>query len=257
MSATSQQIKEAVNSIAMNSQKGTLAAKNISERAEQTKENVNLSQEKTFTVLEDTKEVLAHAIEESKVVDQINVLTESIMSITQQTNLLALNASIEAARAGEAGRGFSVVAGEISKLADQSKNAVMDIQNVTNRVTAAVSNLSESSDSLLNFVSNNVTHDYKDMLDVADKYNEDAKFVEELVSDFSATAEELLASMEDMTSAIDGVAHVANESASGTTDIATRVTEANLQSNAVMERVNSTKESADNLKNAISKFRIS
>ncbi len=255
MSATSQQIKDAANSIATNSQKGTLAAKNISERAEETKENVNTSQEKTFTVLEDTKQVLEDAIEESKIVEQINVLTDSIMSITQQTNLLALNASIEAARAGEAGRGFSVVAEEISKLAEQSRNAVMDIQNVTDRVMTSVNNLSESSGSLLNFVSTSVTHDYKDMLDVADKYNEDAKFVEELVSDFSATAEELLASIEDMTSAIDGVAYVASESASGTTDIADRVSEANLQSNDVMKQVKSTKESADHLKNAISKFR--
>lgn len=255
MSATSQQIKDAANSIAMNSQKGTLAAKTISERAEQTKENVNTSQEKTFTVLEDTKRVLEDAIAESKVVEQINVLTDSIMSITQQTNLLALNASIEAARAGEAGRGFSVVAEEISKLAEQSRNAVIDIRNVTDRVMASVNNLSKNSDSLLNFVSTNVTHDYKDMLNVADKYNEDAKFVEELVSDFSATAEELLASIEDMTSAIDGVAYVASESASGTTDIADRVSEANLQSNDVMKQVKSTKESADNLKNAISKFR--
>lgn len=67
------------------------------------------------------------------------------MDITHQTNLLALNASIEAARAGEAGRGFAVVADEISKLADQSSQAVGRIQTVVEAVNKAVLNLCDAS----------------------------------------------------------------------------------------------------------------
>lgn len=59
----------------------------------------------------------------------INSFVETITSISEQTNLLSLNASIEAARAGEAGRGFSVVAEEIRKLADDSAAAAREIQN--------------------------------------------------------------------------------------------------------------------------------
>ncbi|WP_285861645.1 methyl-accepting chemotaxis protein [Brevibacillus sp. MER 51] len=62
--------------------------------------------------------------------EKINLLAEAILTISEQTNLLALNAAIEAARAGDSGRGFSVVADEIRRLATQSSEVVIDIQRI-------------------------------------------------------------------------------------------------------------------------------
>jgi methyl-accepting chemotaxis protein len=256
MSATTQEIEKAVQLIAGKSQQGAVSSREITRRAEDTKKNVNAARQKAVDIFIDTKEKLEKAIIESKVVNQINLLTEAIMQITEQTNLLALNAAIEAARAGEAGRGFSVVSEEIRKLAEQSKGAVMQIQEVTTKVTSAVDNLSLSSNGLLSFVSVDVNNDFKIMLDVAEQYSEDANFVDGLVSDFSATAEQLLVSIQNISDAINGVAQAANGGASGTADIANRATEVNIKSNEVKEQILRAKESANILQEEIKRFKV-
>lgn len=76
--------------------------------------------------------------EESKF---IGTILESINSIAAQTNLLALNAAIEAARAGEHGRGFTVVAEEVRKLAEQSSQSTKEIQKIVNTLMEDISSV--------------------------------------------------------------------------------------------------------------------
>ena len=76
------------------------------------------------------KEFYSKVISLGKDINEINEITSLINSIAEQTNLLALNAAIEAARAGESGKGFSVVAEEIKKLAEQSKESSQNISKL-------------------------------------------------------------------------------------------------------------------------------
>lgn len=254
MTAATQEIERAIDTIAKNSQKGAVEVLNINKRAADTKESVNIAQKKAADIFDGTKGELEKAIENSKIVNQINVLSQSIMAITEQTNLLALNAAIEAARAGEAGKGFSVVAEEIRKLAEQSKEAVIEIQNITTKVTDSFTELTVSSNKLLKFVSTDVYEDYKTMLEVADKYKEDANFVENLVTEFSSTSEELLASIQDVLKTIDEVAQAASDGAEGTTDISQRIADVTLKSSNVLDLSNKSQDSSEKLKQEISKF---
>lgn len=89
-----------------------------------------------------SKDTIEHLESRSKEILQI---VDVITSISSQTNLLALNAAIESARAGEAGRGFSVVADEIRKLAEQTQGAVSNIKTIVEEV---VSNTTKAADSM-------------------------------------------------------------------------------------------------------------
>lgn len=80
------------------------------------------------------RQVLDQMKELKEYTNQMNTIIETITSIANSTGMLALNASIEAARAGEAGRGFSVVASQISGLANQTKSATVNITELIGHI---------------------------------------------------------------------------------------------------------------------------
>ncbi|WP_153801953.1 methyl-accepting chemotaxis protein [Filobacillus milosensis] len=73
----------------------------------------------------------------------IENMSNVVKDIAEQSNLLGLNAAIESARAGEHGKGFSVVADEIRKMANTSKDKVSEIHDITNQIKSAIGDLNE------------------------------------------------------------------------------------------------------------------
>ena len=142
------------------------AAREIKERAEKLKANSEQSRINAYAVYERTNESLRLSIEKAKSIEKIQQLTDTILAISSQTNLLALNAAIEAARAGEFGRGFTVVADEIRNLAEDSKNAVGEIQAVVNEVMVSVEDLVNDSMNKHQFVDGQVINDYNILVQI-------------------------------------------------------------------------------------------
>lgn len=143
---------------------------------EKSEDSIQLSRK----IYEEKNKKIKDAIERGKVVKEIEVLSESIVSIASETNLLALNARIEAARAGEMGKGFSVVADEVGKLAEESITTVSGIHGIVEEIKNVFEYLSENSKGILKYIEQNVNDDYEFMIESSKSYENDARFINEM-----------------------------------------------------------------------------
>lgn len=109
-------------------------------------------------------------------VEQIQSIATTVKEIAAQSNLLGLNASIEAARAGDHGRGFSVVANEVRKLADTSKNSAENINYQLNGILKSVTVMME----MVKQVTNNINENSGSIEELKNAYEDVAKTAEEL-----------------------------------------------------------------------------
>lgn len=131
------EISKLIVDISQQMQKLSLVANNMlkyDETAVQNVKELTLLSKQGSAMIQTVKQ---QAIQTSANMQQIGMITEFISGIAKQTNLLALNASIEAARAGEQGKGFSVVAEEIRKLAEQSKEGVEQINSTIEMIKSS------------------------------------------------------------------------------------------------------------------------
>ncbi|OOM78281.1 methyl-accepting chemotaxis protein [Clostridium sp. BL-8] len=257
MSVSAKGIEDFICNITKESKKGAGEAKIISDRAKNIKNNFDESEKKVQEIIKEVIGEVQKSIEGSKVIERIEILSDTIMEISAQTNLLALNASIEASRAGESGRGFAVVAEEIGKLAEESKTTVSEIKKVTALITNSVTNLSSSSNDLIDFVENEVVREYDTMLKVADQYSKDAVFIDSLVLKFSSATEELSVSLREMMESINSVAKASTDGTQGAVNAAQKVNDITIQSDNVRMKCSGLEENVQRQKQQISKFKVS
>ena len=256
MNATSEEIEDAVDSIANDSMQSAETAGEVSRRAESLKATAIDSRKRAHEIRSDVAVRLRTAIEQSKAVESIKILSEAILSIASKTNLLALNAEIEASQAGTAGLGFTVVAGEIRSLAENSKQTANEIQKVTKTVLDSVQALSESAEEVLEFLEEKVVKDYDMLLTTGEQYNNDARLISEMVTSLSATTQQLYASMQTIAQAINDVAKASEEGAAETGELAREAADIVNRAEEVLVKTNTVNESANRLLELVSVFRV-
>lgn len=250
------QIEDAAKSIAEHSQEGAQDAAQIHDRANNAKEVALNSHEKAHNVNVEIKANLSKSLEDAKIVQEIDKLTQAIMGIASQTNLLALNASIEAARAGEAGKGFAVVAEEIRNLAEQSQSTAQHIQSITESVNKAVGALSGDASRLLEFISTDVSRAFHEFDEIASHYDQDAGVMDQLVTDFSATSQELLASIGSISSSAGDVDKASQDGAQGVTAIAASSDDLKEQAKRLLDRMQQAQDVSKQLEQDMRKFKV-
>lgn len=218
-------VNQDVASIAQKTAQINKYSKNMKKNAEKMEQTAQTNVEQISRKINQILDVLNDAIEDSKSVGMVNDLADVILNISAQTNLLALNASIEAARVGAEGDGFAVVAEEIRKLADSSRETVNSIQMVNGTVIKAVQNLSENTRILIDYLQQSVLPEFDSFVKSGNQYKEESSYIENIMNEFAGKTEELKYSMSQISDSITMIVDAIDESSNGINGVSINIQE--------------------------------
>lgn len=228
----------------------------MSDSADSMESDARSNLESIDTNVKSILDVLNVSIKDSEKVQQINSLTDDILSIASQTNLLALNASIEAARVGDAGKGFAVVASEISSLADSSKKTASAIQTTNRVVLVAVNNLVENTNKLITFLHEEILPEFDKFVTCSSDYKSKSEEIGIIANEFNSQASRLNASISEITDSIKSITTSVEEGSSGITTISENIQSLATDMSNIESNMHQSSEVANALKESVSVFTI-
>jgi len=249
-------INRSISDMAFNAKLGVDYTTNINTKAKEIQEKAEAEQTAAKNKAEEMAGRAQLAMERSKAVSEIDVLTGNILEIAEETNLLALNASIEAARAGEAGRGFAVVAGEIGKLAQNSANAAAKIQEVSKTVMDAVEALSAETGNMVTFIETTALNGYDELMKTCVAYGKDAGHLQVTMEMFENQAKELQGTVSEVDEAIKAVDFAMEENSKGVSGVTETVSGLTENMVSLEEQANKNQKVSEELDNEVHKFKL-
>ena len=276
ISKTIDDIEKGIVQQANDTEKCLLQMTGLSEQIDQVYTNTNEIEK----IADNTKSIAGEGI---LIVDELNIKSKATADITQnviykiqdfenqskniasfvsiineiasQTNLLSLNASIEAARAGEAGRGFAVVADEIRKLADQSVDAVNQIQKIVKDITTKTKDTIDTAKKAENIVETQ-TLALNKTVQVFDSINGHVNELANNLNNISIGIKRIETAKEDTIDAIQDISAVSEETAASSEEVSatalSQIDSVESMRNAAIELANN----ANILAEAIKAFKV-
>lgn len=251
-----EEVDASIQVLADQALEGSQKAETIKNKAIEIKENSIASYEQIKAIHSSKDARIREALKKAEVVDHIKLMADTISSISDQTNLLALNAAIEAARAGEQGKGFAVVAEEVRKLAEQSSEAVINIQATIKEVSDAFKDLRDNSFEILNFLNEDVNTQFSKFVAIGNDYFEDAEFYANASENIASMSGEINATMEQVSSAIEELAKQAQQSSENSANIKSGVNEATMGMEQIAHAAQAQAELAQKLYQLAQSFKV-
>lgn len=202
--------------------------------------------------VEESGEVIKSLDTRSK---EIGNITSVIASISEQTNLLALNAAIEAARAGEHGKGFTVVAEEVRKLAEQSQHSSAQIANLIAEIQEDMKRSNHSFDQ----VADDVEGGLRVIKETETNFQEILTFMEKLtdkIKQLVTATEDISTSTGEVAVSIAGVAQVSADTSSQTQNVAASTEEQLASMEEIASSAQALSQLAEELQQLMSQFKV-
>ena len=199
---------------------------------------------------------MQEAIEQTKIINKIVEVSESIEQIASQTNLLALNASIEAARAGEAGKGFAVVADEIKKLSENTAEEIGKVNELTAQVKQSVEQLSQESNNVLMFIDGSVMQDYDRLENLAKSYIADADYYAEVSESLGQNADGVNDAISEINTILSRINTAQSELADAVASVNDNLQQITYSSEEMSTETNDVLESVATLQTTMDEFHV-
>lgn len=251
------EINDVVEQVESKIQRGNTQSHELMEQVSEMRAIASKSLETTSAKIAENHEEIRQAIIRLQSLTQIDDMAKQILDITNQTNLLSLNASIEAARAGEAGRGFSIVAGEIGNLADVSRQTATAIQDICEETKHNITLVEECFDNVIQFLENDVKKQFEQFVSATNEYDGSIIQIQNIIKEMNDCSDEFVKAVSDIRCQIDTVQSNPEGLEVHTDDILSKVEQTKQTSESLVDIAHTNEQNAISIQQIMERFSIS